>query len=87
MPESIVYTTAKGLCPGDVLSGSGMTVHAVWTDGLFAHDAEGKMLQPRRSFPRGKVEVFVTYADTPNVLHRREWNARTTVQVRRTVQS
>jgi hypothetical protein len=71
--------TAKQLQSGDILAGSGAVIHRIYRDGLFAHGFDGKPIEPRRPYPKGRVEVFVSYPGGP--IRRDEWNARTTVSI------
>lgn len=81
MPRTItVY--ARDLVPGDRCTGSGAVVAQVYRDGLFAHHMDGRPIEPRRAFPRGRVEVWVTYNDHEHP-RRCEWGARTTITVER----
>lgn len=70
-------TSARYLRPGDVLTGSGATIHRVVTDGLFMRRPDDT--PSRTLWPKGKVEVMVTYPGYPAQVA--YWNARTTMQV------
>lgn len=69
--------TAAQLAPGDVLAGSGATIHRVVRNGLYARTFDDRAT--RQPWPRGKVEVMVSYPGSPPRVD--YWNARTTVTV------
>lgn len=75
----LMQTTAAGLQPGDVLSASKARVHRVVPAGLFERNSDDTRSQ--RPWPKGKVEVLVSYPDSgPRVVY---WNRRTLMCVQR----
>lgn len=72
---------AYALRTGDVLTGSGARIHRVIQDGLFERNGDDS--RSRRPFPKGKVEVLVSYPQDRrgNMVHVRYWGRRTIVGI------
>lgn len=80
--SKIITVSASNLKRGDVCTGSGLIIRETFSDGLYEHNIDGSFIEPRRRFPKGKVEVWVS--KTENEPARRDlWNARTAIQVAR----
>lgn len=77
-PASGSTIRAAALVAGDVCAGSGARIHRVVHDGVFMRNAADERTTAR--FPRGKVEVLVSYPGNrgPVVAY---WNKSTTVRL------